>query len=64
MGHFYVFLDFVDWDQGWAIAHFKSATKSAKNVRISKSHFFRTLKRAIAHFQSVRLPNPDWDPGI
>jgi len=33
--------------------------KSAKNVWILKSHFFCTLKRAIAHFQSVQLPNPD-----
>jgi len=34
-------------------------SKGEKNVQISKSHFFRTLKRAIAHFQSVWLPNPD-----
>jgi len=33
--------------------------KCLKNVQISKSHFICTLKRAIAHFQSERLPSPD-----
>jgi len=39
-------------------SHIRSFEKSgcAKNVRISKSHFFHK-KRAIAHFQNVRLPN-------
>jgi len=33
-----------------------------ENVRILKIALFCTLKRAIAHFQSVRLPNPDISP--
>jgi len=31
-----------------------------KKVQISKLHFFVTLKRAIAHFQSGRLFNRAW----
>jgi len=33
-------------------------SKCARNVQTSKLHFSCTLKRAIAHFQSVWLPNP------
>jgi len=33
--------------------------RMSKKVLISQSHFFLSLKRAIAHFQKVGLPNPE-----
>jgi len=32
--------------------------KKAKKGKCSKSYFFLSLKRTIAHFRNVRLPNP------
>jgi len=45
-------------DHSFAFSKRAKEQKWAKNERFSKSLSFRSKKRAIAHFQNERMPNP------